>query len=304
VKKNLIVLKFLQKNMETAAKLNGLDDGTATYGHLSPMADRSDEEFRKINNLPVTPQLLEQHEYKALQHAQFHTYSTRTDPLPDGFDWREKGAVSEVKNQGQCGSCWSFATIANIEGQNYLQNNELISLSEQELVDCSVSDSGCQGGLPQRAFEDLIDNQAGLELESAYPYSAVQHRCNAVKSKERVFIDSWVPIAKSEDMIAFALMQYGPLAIGLNASPMQMYMGGISDPWFCSPSGIDHAVTLVGFGTEQNKVYWVIKNSWGEEWGEKGYYRLIRGKEKCGMNLMVSSSVVSKTPAVKKDIFV
>lgn len=295
--------KIFTRNMEVAEKMNdGLDEGTAKYGHLSPMADLSDEEFRKRNNLPVTPQLLEQHAIKALQHEHFALYATKTDPLPGGFDWREKGAVTEVKNQGQCGSCWSFATVANIEGNNFLTNGELVSLSEQELVDCSVSDSGCNGGLPSRAYEDLMSNSAGLELESAYPYYGKQSKCGAEKSKEMVFVDSWVPIAKSEDMIAYALMQYGPLAIALNAGPMQMYMGGISDPWFCSPSGIDHAVTLVGFGTENKKPHWIIKNSWGAEWGEDGYYRLIRGKEKCGMNLMVTSGVAHKKE--KKDIYV
>lgn len=289
--------KIFTKNMETAALMNGqLDEGSATYGHLSPLADQSEEEFRKVNNLPVTPQLLKKHELHAVSHSAFHLYGTRTDPLPTSFDWREKGAVTEVKNQGQCGSCWSFATVANIEGSNYLINNQLVSLSEQELVDCSASDSGCNGGLPSRAYEDLIENNAGLELESDYSYTAAQaSSCGAKKSLEKVMIESWVPVVKNEDMIAYAMMQYGPLAIALNASPMQMYMGGISDPWFCSPSGIDHAVTLVGFGAEKGTKYWTIKNSWGAEWGEQGYYRLVRGKGKCGMNLMVTSAVAAKT---------
>lgn len=299
----LMRFKIFTKNMETAAKMNsGLDEGTAQYGHLSPFADISAEEFRRVNNLPITPQILDEHQYKALSHKSFSTYATKTDPLPASYDWREKGAVTEVKNQGQCGSCWSFATVASIEGSNYLTNNQLVSLSEQELVDCSVSDNGCQGGLPSRAYEDLLENKAGLELENAYPYSAVQKGCKADTSLEKVFIDSWVPVAKSEDMIAAALMQYGPLAIALNAEPMQMYMGGISDPWFCSPSGIDHAVTLVGFGSEK-KEHWIIKNSWGAEWGESGYYRLVRGKEKCGMNLMVTAAVATKASS-KKDIYV
>merc|ERR1712032_82177 len=101
-----------------------------------------------------------------------------------------------------------------------------------------------------------MGNDAGFELESAYPYEAVGRQCRAEKSLEKVYVGSWQPISKDEDQIAQALMSYGPLAIALNASPMQMYTGGISDPWFCSPSGIDHAVTLVGFGTEGSKPFW------------------------------------------------
>jgi len=100
--------------------------------------------------------------------------------------------------------------------------------------------------------------------------------------------------------MAMALMKYGPLAIGINAGPMQMYFGCIADPWMCNPMALDHGVTIVAFGEEGSKPYWVIKNSWGSSWGEDGYYRIIRGKGKCGLNRMVAAPVVAKFESDKQ----
>lgn len=286
--------KIFVKNLESASKMQMLEQASATYGHLSPFADQSSEEFNRRNNLPVTPKLLKEHAQQATMLSADIVLKT-----PSEWDWNAKGAVTEVKNQAQCGSCWAFATVANIEGQNFLVNKELISLAEQELVDCSGSDDGCDGGVPSRAYQDLIKTDNGLELEKDYPYTAKDGSCSWVAAKEKVFLAGWLAISKDESQIAAALVQYGPLAIAVNAEPMQMYMGGISDPWFCSPSGIDHAVTLTGFGTEDKKDFWSIKNSWGASWGESGYYRLIRGKGKCGMNLMVATSKVAPKGASK-----
>merc|ERR1712137_1466123 len=109
------------------------------------------------------------------------------------IDWTTKGVVNPVKNQGQCGSCWAFSTVANIEGVNFLATKKLLSLSEQELVDCDkkTGDKGCQGGLPSNAFKDMIANKIGLELESDYPYKARNGQCSAARSKEKVFISNW-----------------------------------------------------------------------------------------------------------------
>lgn len=258
-------LKNFIKNVETAHKMNGLDNGSATYGHLSPLADLSELEFANYNTLQVTKELLAKHEKAAR--------TVYSEQLPDKYDWRDKGAVTPVKNQAQCGSCWAFSTVCNIEGQNFITNGKLISLSEQELVDCDKNDNGCNGGLPSNAYKDLISNNQGLELESSYGYTARGGACQADAKKEVVFLKSWVPISTAEDDIASALMKYGPLSIGINAGPMQMYMGGIADPWFCNPAALDHGVAIVAFGKEDYKQFWVIKNSWGGSWGEEGYYR-------------------------------
>merc|ERR1712083_1121866 len=194
--------------------------------------------------------------------------------MGDSFDWRQKGAVNAVKDQKQCGSCWAFSTVANIEGVNFVKTQKLLSLSEQELVDCDKkSDQGCQGGLPSNAFQFLISSKTGLEAESKYPYTARDGSCRVQKADE--------------------LVQYGPLSIGINAGPMQWYRGGIADPWsiLCNPKSLDHGVAIVGFGSE-SKPYWVIRNSWGASWGEEGYYRIVRGQGKCGLNTDVTTAVI------------
>ncbi|CAD7971897.1 unnamed protein product [Amoebophrya sp. A120] len=279
--------KIFAANMETAEKMSLLDPN-AKYGHLSPMADLSEWEFGKYNTLKVTKSDLLAHEQKVI------SVPVTSAALPTEFDWRKKGAVGPVKNQAQCGSCWAFATIANVEGSNKLVNGELLSLSEQELVDCDDNDNGCNGGLPSNAYKDMIDNDLGLELESAYGYEAHDSKCRAKKGLEKVYLKSWVAIGSNEDQMAAALMKYGPLAIGINAGPMQLYMGGISDPWMCNPAALDHGVALVAFGEEDGKLFWTIRNSWGADWGEEGYYRIVRGKGKCGLNRMVTSAIVKK----------
>jgi C1A family cysteine protease len=275
-------------NMEDAAKL-AKNDPLAKHGHLTPFADWTIQEFAGLNRLKVTKATLEKHAAKAI------TVESSGLATPSSFDWRDQGAVVGVKDQAQCGSCWAFSTVANLEGQNFLQNGQLISLSEQELVDCDSDDSGCNGGLPTNAFQDMIDNNMGLELESDYSYHAEDGACKAQQSLEKVFVSSYVQISQNEDNIATALMKYGPLSIGINATPMQFYMGGISDPSFCNPEALDHGVAIVAFGAEGGKKFWVIKNSWGTGWGEEGYYRIVRGKGACGLNRMVASSVVTKS---------
>merc|ERR1711870_82495 len=133
----------------------------------------------------------------------------------------------------------------------------------------------------------MIQSKIGLELESSYPYTASDGTCKATASKEKAFIKDWVQISTDEDQIAAALMKYGPLSIGINAGPMQWYHGGIANPWsiLCNPKSIDHGVAIVGYGSQPKK-YWTIRNSWGAIWGEKGYYRIVRGVNKCGLSSM------------------
>jgi len=215
------------------------------------------------------------------------------DP-PASFDWTTKGAVTPVKDQGQCGSCWSFGTTGDIEGTYFLAGHPLVPLSEQELVSCDThgQDSGCNGGLQEVAFEYVISN--GLVAESTYPYRSgggSSGRCEASKeSPVAARISSWSQVSKGgifggadEAAIKTALLASGPVTIGINASPMQRYHGGIDNPLFCLKASLDHAVLVVGYGTENGKDYWKIKNSWNTDWGEDGYYRIVRGHNKCGL---------------------
>merc|ERR1719359_189147 len=234
-------------------------DPDAEYSHLTPFADWTQDEFLARNGLKT--ELAEQ-----LREAPQEAEPLSVADLPASFDWRTKGAVNAVKNQAQCGSCWAFATVANIEGVNFLKTKSLVSLSEQELVDCDkkTGDQGCSGGLPSNAFEDMIANKIGLELEAQYPYTAKDGTCTAKASAEKVFINGWTAISTDEDQIAAALMAHGPLSIGINAGPMQWYGGGIANPlgFLCNPKSIDHGVVIVGFGVEGGKKYWTIRNSW------------------------------------------
>merc|ERR1712083_945004 len=136
-------------------------------------------------------------------------------------------------------------------------------------------------------------------MGSAYPYKGDDGTCQARSSAEKAFITGYQLISKDEDQIAAALMKYGPLAIGINAGPMQWYGGGIANPWsfLCNPKSLDHGVAIVGFGTQGSEKFWIIRNSWGVGWGEKGYYRIIRGVGKCGLNTMVTTAtgVTTKT---------
>ncbi|XP_067938266.1 cathepsin L-like [Watersipora subatra] len=274
--------EIFKTNMAKAQILQEQEQSTATYG-VTQFSDLTEEEFSsyvmdpkffaKGHNLP----------YAAIPE----------DPAPDSYDWRDHGAVTEVKNQGQCGSCWAFSTTGNIEGQWFLKKNQLVSLSEQELVSCDKVDQGCEGGLPSDAYKQIM-KLGGLETEKDYPYDGVDEKCK-LKSSPAVYINSSVAISKDEGEMAQWLAKNGPISIGINANVMQLYTGGISHPWkiFCNPDKLDHGVLIVGYGTENNTPYWIIKNSWGPSWGEKGYYRAYRGDGVCGLNNMCTSSVVN-----------
>lgn len=200
--------------------------------------------------------------------------------LPSKKDWVEDGAVTDVKDQGQCGSCWSFSTTGSLEGAWYLAKGELVSLSEQQFVDCSRLNMGCNGGLPDRAFRYAEKYQ--ICGEDDYQYTAKDGEC---KSCDGVIdlVHSYVDVEEGdEDALQNALM-INPLAVAIQADSreFQLYKGGIMD--FDCGNNLDHAVLLVGFGTEDGVDYWKLKNSWGTSWGEDGYFRLVRGKDMCGL---------------------
>ncbi|TPP62395.1 Secreted cathepsin L 1 [Fasciola gigantica] len=216
--------------------------------------------------------------------------------VPSTFDWRTKGAVTEVKDQGYCGSCWAFGTVGNIETQWFLKNGTLLSLSVQQLLDCDEKDEACNGGLPEWAFPQII-KMGGLMSEKAYPYEArKESSCHLVNKNITAKIDDWAQLPKNETKLAAWLAQNGTITVGINANFLQFYLGGISHPphFLCSDEGLDHAVLLVGYGVSSilSRPYWIVKNSWGLGWGESGYFRLYRGDGTCGINADATTSII------------
>lgn len=278
-------LHIFQENMKTAQTLQSLEQGSAEYG-ITKFSDLTEDEFRMMYLNPMLSQWSLKKEMKPAIPA--------SAPAPDTWDWRDHGAVSPVKNQGMCGSCWAFSVTGNIEGQWFKKTGQLLSLSEQELVDCDKLDQACGGGLPSNAYE-AIENLGGLETETDYSYTGHKQSCDFSTGKVAAYINSSVELPKDEKEIAAFLAENGPVSAALNAFAMQFYRKGVSHPLkiFCNPWMIDHAVLLVGFGQRNGVPFWAIKNSWGEDYGEQGYYYLYRGSGLCGIHKMCSSAIVN-----------
>ncbi|KAJ6906209.1 hypothetical protein NC652_023840 [Populus alba x Populus x berolinensis] len=291
-----------KSNLRRAARHQKLDP-TASHG-VTQFSDLTSAEFRKqvlglrklrlpkdANKAPILP----------------------TNDLPEDFDWREKGAVGPVKNQvidddvdflicwgqGSCGSCWSFSTTGALEGAHFLATGELCDPEEP-----GSCDSGCNGGLMNSAFEYTL-KAGGLMREEDYPYTGMDRgACKFDKDKVAAGVANFSVVSLDEDQIAANLVKNGPLAVAINAVFMQTYIGGVSCPYICSRR-LDHGVLLVGYGSAgyapvrmKEKPYWIIKNSWGESWGENGFYKICKGRNICGVDSMVSTVAAVQTSSL------
>lgn len=212
-----------------------------------------------------------------------------TDNLPASIDWREKGGVNAVKDQGQCGSCWAFSTIATVEGAHFIATGKLLSLSEQQLVDCaggSYGNQGCNGGDMGAAMQYIEDN--GSELESVYPYAGVDQTCAASKDQYKCQVTSITNVpANKADQLKAAIAK-GPVSVAIEADTMsfQYYSSGVYNSKACGTQ-LDHGVAAVGYGTDAGKPYYIVRNSWGASWGEQGYIRIaiVDGEGICGIQM-------------------
>jgi cathepsin F len=259
--------QVFQDNLKEAERLNALHDG-ATYG-ITRFSDLTPEEFV--------------HSFLLRRTGKSYGYSNSTmlkgDSLPTSFDWRDYGAVTPVKNQGGCGSCWAFSATQNAEGVWAAAGNTLQKLAVQQVIDCTDDENchGCEGGfahLGQRG----INAVGGIELESDYPYEEAQSTCRFNKKRIAATFSDQVDITPGDDTLMEFLHAHGPASMGVYANvKWQLYTGGIVTQTRCNASRYNHDVLVVAWGVENGAEYWTIKNTWDTTWGEEGYIRLARG---------------------------
>ena len=210
----------------------------------------------------------------------------RVAAAPASVDWTREGAVTPVKNQGRCGSCWAFSATGAIEGAYAIAGNPLTSLSEQEIVSCDEGNDGCRGGAMYNAFKFVEAN--GLCTEEAYPYTSgggITGTCNKSSCTAAVTIKSFTDVPANNEVALKAAVAQQPVSVGIEAdqSVFQLYKGGVMDSKRCGDD-IDLGVLIVGYGTENGKDYWKVKNAWGPSWGMEGYILIGRGEDICGIS--------------------
>nr|KAG5711235.1 hypothetical protein BaRGS_004879 [Batillaria attramentaria] len=243
------------------------------YLDINQFADLTFDEYKQYNKLMVRP---------ANKNSSSQTFLPPLNwEAPESVDWRTKGYVTPVKNQGQCGSCWSFSTTGSLEGQHFRATGKLVSLSEQQLVDCSGSfgNNGCHGGIMDQAFA-YINNVGGIESEEEYPYMAVEGTCQFKKSE-----------------VVADLTGYNDIESGNEKSLKEAVASqGVYDEPECSSIHLDHGVLVVGYGSEKGQDFWLVKNSWDTTWGEQGYIKMTRNNNnQCGIATDASYPVVKST---------
>ena len=262
---------------------------------LNRFADMNEDEFKSFIKGYG-------YEHEPLKHSvcsdfsKFNLTTIGGSSLPSEVDWREKEAVTSVKDQGKCGSCWSFSATGAMEGAWAIRSGKLASFSEQQLIDCSVGygNSGCQGGLMDSGFEYAIDN--GMCLEEDKPYlgrSDTCGRCNKIAHFSQCF-----DVTPMNELHLKQAVSRGPVSVAIEADTLvfQLYSGGIIDNVKCG-TNLDHGVLVVGYGEENSKKYWIVKNSWGPNWGDAGYVKIARTDNTntpgmCGIALSASFVVV------------
>ncbi|XP_052436734.1 procathepsin L-like isoform X2 [Carassius gibelio] len=269
------------------------DQGIKTYRlGMTYYADMSNEEYRQV---AFHGCLGSMNNTKARGGATFFRLKDAV-VLPSSVDWRDKGYVTDVKYQGGCGSCWAFSATGALEGQTFKKTGKLVSLSEQQLVDCSraFGNLGCNGGLMDQTFQ-YIEVNGGLDTEESYPYEGIDNQCRFNPSTVGATCRGYVDVIRGdESALQEAVAIVGPVSVGIDAGHItfQLYESGIYDEPECSSYFINHGVLVVGYGSSSGD-YWIVKNSWGVGWGDKGYILMSRNKSnQCGIASLASYPLV------------
>ncbi|XP_027882685.1 cathepsin L1 [Xiphophorus couchianus] len=251
---------------------------------MNKYGDLTRQEYQNLQGAKINAQFVPRGKEDSAQRLRYNAKKLEAAVV----DYRSMGYVTEVKDQGYCGSCWAFSTTGAIEGQLYKKSGQLVSLSEQNLVDCSKSFGtyGCSGAWMANAYDYVISN--GLQTTDTYPYTSVD--------SQPCFYDSRLAVAHirdyrfipkgDEQALADAVATVGPITVAVDAdhASFLFYSSGIYNEPSCNPNHLSHAVLLVGYGSEEGHDYWIVKNSWGTSWGEGGYMRMARnGGNTCGI---------------------
>jgi len=261
-----------------------------TFG-LTKFADLTPHEFRS-KYLMQTPL------NKVKDVPKENLLVPKVKDVPAKFDWRPQGVVTPVKNQGQCGSCWAFSATENIESvwmlAKNIKVNDMPPLAPQQIVDCDSNDEGCNGGFPDGAY-DYVKSAGGLEKESDYPYRAVDESCHFKQADVYAKISGhkYATTEGDEKTLQQNLVSTSPLSICVDAANWQDYSGGVMTGWdccwFCM---LDHCVQLVGYDSTGSSPYYIVRNSWGTDWGENGYIRVAMGSNACGITDYATTAIV------------
>jgi len=272
-------------------RINRLNLGSKATFALNKFSDLTPAEFRAkyLMQTPLEPVVSKE-----------NVLQPTVQNVPPTYDWRPKGVVTAVKDQGQCGSCWAFSTTENIESvwmlAHGLKNDTMKPLAPQQIVDCDTTDEGCNGGFPASAY-DYVQKAGGLETEADYPYHAVDQQCHFSASKVYAKISNfkYATSRGDETTLQQNLVSTAPLSICLDASNWQDYQNGVMSAWGCCWLRIcqlDHCVQLVGYDTTASTPYYIVRNSWGTDWGENGFIRLEIGTNTCGITNYATTSIV------------
>lgn len=250
---------------------------------VNQFADMTKEEYREMM-LTYKPQ--GRPDSNSITHS-----TTFTQPLPKSVDWKAQGYVTEVGNQGQCGSCWAFTATGALEGQHKKKTGILVDLSEQNLMDCSgkQGNNGCEGGLMDYAFKYVKEN-GGIDTEQSYPYNQTNpgtFKCKYRQVDSGATCTGYMDLPKgNETALQQAVAFVGPIAVAVDASHtgFMYYKSGVYEEPNCSRAQINHSLVVVGYGVENGKEYYNCKNSWGTTWGDQGYIKMVRNmNNQCGI---------------------